>query len=259
MSRFLSVVRSGGLSLSVIASLTSCAKTMPESEIPKSNIPNFAYRRDNDPVLAAAAEKARMSFDKFRDTYKNCKAPNSDDFVVKFPVKENGNTELFWLNVTSIDGNKISGTYNSDGIDIPSVHQDAPATTMVDLIEDWKFDDGYTSMGGFSCLVFAKDTIAQLNGIDTSGPDKGAEAKKKLAAHWKDLEAQAKTKKVVEMYHEDLDTLKEIQLVERLYKGNHGVDGTVDQIADICGLPPGMVQHARNFYELRKQDFKRKR
>lgn len=259
MSRIIRTFRTAVLSLSVIANLTACEKPMADSEIPKSNIPNFAYRRDNDPALAKATEQARTSFYKFRDAFKNCKAPNSDDFVVKFPVKEKDNTEFIWLNVTSIDGNKISGTYNSDGVDIPSVHQNDPATALVDQIVDWKFDDGYTSMGGFSYLVFAKDTIAQLNGLDTSGPDKDAEAKKKLAAHWKDIEAQAKTKKVVEMYHEDLDTLNEIQQVERLYKGNYGFDGTVDQIAEICSLPPEMVQHARNFYELRKQDFKRKR
>lgn len=231
---------------------------MPESDIPKSNTPNFVYRKAGDPAIESATQEARASFEKFRAAYRNCKAPNSDDFVVKFPVTENGNTEVFWLNVTSIEGDKISGTYNSDGVDIPSVHKNAPVTTMVNQIEDWKFDDGYTSIGGFSCLVFAKDSIAQLNNIDTSGPDKGVEAKKKLVAHWQDLENQAKTKKQVEMYHEDLDTLNEILLVERLYKGNHGIEATTQQIANICSLPPQIVLSARNFYALRKNDFKRR-
>lgn len=241
-------------SLGVLSLLTICGCKLlaapNEQDTPQES--RIIKITKNDPELAKASAEARKTFNIFKESFEKNKSYKSATFSVKFPVTEKDVTEFFWLQVSGIEGNKIAGTHDCDGVDILSVHPGVPATIMADKINDWLLYDGTASKGGFSILAICKRSLEQMNRIDTSTPATEAAAKQELLKHWKTLERQAKANEALNASASDQATLTQILLVERLYKGNHGVDASTKQVADICGLPPEMVQAVNNVCELRK-------
>ncbi|MDP3510403.1 MAG: DUF2314 domain-containing protein [Candidatus Melainabacteria bacterium] len=238
-----------------VALLCGCTRLAEIINVLSAPETTTIYRPKNDPELAKATDEARKSFKVFKAAVMANKKALPGTFLIKFPVSENGVTEFFWLRVTRISGNKISGTFDSDGIDFPRIKEGQTTTVMAEQINDWQIDDGSTAKGGFSIMVVTKDTIDQINDIDASTPERESTSKLELLKHWKDLEAEIKTKDKVQMDEVDRATLGLIRQIERLYKGNHGVDATTKQVADICGLPPELVQAATNYDDIRKSNF----
>ncbi len=253
MSRLFKIARTTSTGVVGLALTLMIAGCNPLSNVSEKGEPlesRITLMSKNDPALAKASAEARRTFSIFKDSFERNSSNESATFSVKFPVKENDITEFFWLKVTQIVGNKIYGVHDCDGVDIKEVHPGLPASVMADEINDWILWDGKESKGGFSVFVIAKQSIAQINGLDVSTPKKEATSKQELLAHWKALESQAKANKPLETVEGDSATLNEILLIERLYKGNKGIDGTNEQIADICGLPPELVQAVNNLSEI---------
>jgi len=258
VSRLSTIARASALCLLSITILSGCTRLTEILEQVKSPETTTIFRPKNDPALAKSTNEARKSFKVFKGAVKARKVIAPGTFLIKFPVSGNGITEFFWLRVTGIDGDKISGTFDSDGIDFPKIKEGQTTTVMAEQINDWQIDDGSTAKGGFSIMVVTKGTIEQINDIDASTPERESAGKLELLKHWKDLEAEIKTKDKVQMDEVDRATLGLIRHIERLYKGNHGVDASTKQVADICGLPPGLVQAATNYDDIRKSDFTEK-
>ena len=252
VSRLTTIARASALCLFSITILGGCTRLAEILEQVKSPETTTIFRPKNDPALAKSTDEARKSFKVFKAAVKARKVITPGTFLIKFPVSENGVTEFFWLRVTGIDGDKISGTFDSDGIDFRKIKEGQTTTAMAEQINDWQIDDGSTAKGGFSIMVVTKDTIEQINDIDASTPEKESTGKLELLKHWIDLEAEIKTKDKVQIDDVDRATLGLVKHIERLYKGNHGVDASIKQVSDICGLPPEMVQAVNNVCELRK-------
>jgi len=206
------------------------------------------YRKGNDPVLAKAAAEAKAHWSTFSKAFAEQnkdsveKAEGDALFQVKAPATGNGATEHFWINVDGIKGDDISGSYDCDGIEVKSIHENDPVHVKLADIEDWMMTVNGQKQGGYSVLVLIYKGIAQTNHINDESADKGAAQYAKLQQHWAKVDAS----KGETLTDEDKSTMELVSLVERIDLGNNGSLPTDEDLAKTCHLPVEMVKSIRH-------------
>jgi uncharacterized protein YegJ (DUF2314 family) len=100
---------------------------------PEDPVVNF----DDDPELNAARDRARIAFAKLAPRYAKG-VPEGDHLIIKAPFDtDSGGTEWMWVEVTAIDGDKISGILVNDPFDIKGLKNGAQVQAHAPDIFDY--------------------------------------------------------------------------------------------------------------------------
>jgi len=103
---------------------------------------------DDDPLMKAAVEKSRRSWPKFVAAYE---ARTGENFSVKAPVTNAGNTEFIWISVTSLEGDRIYGTLGNDPGNLGNLKLGSKVSVPVAELNDWCYVDARGNLtGGFT-------------------------------------------------------------------------------------------------------------
>jgi uncharacterized protein YegJ (DUF2314 family) len=120
-------------------------KALQESDqIPVIAVP------DGDPRMVAAVEEARKRWPEFVKAF-GSRQPGQT-FAVKAPISKGGHTEFIWLQVSEIEGEKISGKIDNDPVDLDLRCGETVTVTLNDL-NDWAFSEGEQTTGLFTLKV----------------------------------------------------------------------------------------------------------
>ena len=86
--------------------------------------------------MAAATERAINEVDAF---ISDLKTGRSKDYAVKAPIKDNGETEHFWLTEVTFDGAKFTGTIDNEPGMVSNVKMGQKWTLGKKEISDWMY------------------------------------------------------------------------------------------------------------------------
>lgn len=108
-----------------------------------------------DPAMEAAIAEARAHFPDFR---KRVEAGAEGEFFyikMAFPVKGKNASELMWVEVTRLQGDKIEGTLSNDPVEDTGYKYGDPVAATVDQVEDWCVSDEQDStLAGYYTVKF---------------------------------------------------------------------------------------------------------
>lgn len=108
----------------------------------------------DDPLMKQAVEKARQDWPKFVAAFENNAGEN---FSVKAPVTNAGNTEFIWITVTTIEGERIYGELGNDPANLGSLKLGSRVSVPVADLNDWCYLDADGNLkGGFTIEVMRK-------------------------------------------------------------------------------------------------------
>lgn len=244
-----SVVRA--LSLVVVVCSVGACGIIPGMDRAPWEHPRLVFRPADDSELRAAAATAISKFNVFADSFYS-KAPDAKArYMVKIQLAEDGKTETFWLLVSAIDGNKITGTLDSNGANVRSARKGDVMTVNVAEIKDWFINDDDSYRGGYSMLVLEKDHINWLSGFDFASQDANSAKKRALLEHWQQVVARVKSNQPADLYANDTQVLSEVLMLERICQGNSGHVQSYEELAAVTGLPVDLVKAMKEFYALR--------
>ncbi|MHB8902431.1 MAG: YegJ family protein [Thermoguttaceae bacterium] len=86
--------------------------------------------------MAAATQRAIGEVDSF---ISDLNAGRSENYAVKAPITENGETEHFWLTDVTFDGTKFTGTINNEPGMVTNVKMGQKWTLGKTEISDWMY------------------------------------------------------------------------------------------------------------------------
>jgi uncharacterized protein YegJ (DUF2314 family) len=89
--------------------------------------------------------KARQSWPKFVAAYE---ANAGQDFSVKAPVTNAGNTEFIWITITSLEGDRVYGELANDPADLGSLKLGSKVSVAVAELNDWCYMDAERNLVG---------------------------------------------------------------------------------------------------------------
>ncbi len=105
---------------------------------------------EDDPRMAAAVQEAR---DRFPEFVAAMEQQRGENFSVKAPISNNGNTEFIWLEATAIENGIIYGVLANEPMDLGKLKiGDRVKTTVADL-NDWAYYADDQLVGGFTVKV----------------------------------------------------------------------------------------------------------
>jgi uncharacterized protein YegJ (DUF2314 family) len=139
--------------------MTGCsAPADTQTIVERALADEITVRDDEDPAMQAAFKKARDSLDAvFQKT-------ELSDLSVKVGVKEDGNTEYFWLNDLSRTGNRFSGVINNEPRIVTHVRFGQRYEFGHDQIVDWTYVDAESGkmQGNFTgCALLSHEPPEQ--------------------------------------------------------------------------------------------------
>ena len=82
-----------------------------------------------------AVEEARRTFEIFRGHWAG-RGPQ-DSFLAKIPLREDGNSEIIWIEVTGLEPDYIHGTLANEPVNVEGYHLGDRIETPVGDIYDW--------------------------------------------------------------------------------------------------------------------------
>jgi uncharacterized protein YegJ (DUF2314 family) len=109
---------------------------------------------DDDPAIRHAAERARSEWPTFVAAFECGKGEN---FSVKAPVTYKDVTEFIWIEVTSIEGDRIYGKLANNPFRLGPMRLGSKVSVAVETINDWTYVDPSDQLkGGFSIEAVTK-------------------------------------------------------------------------------------------------------
>ncbi len=108
----------------------------------------------DDPLMKQAVEKARQEWPKFVAAFESNAGEN---FSVKAPVTNAGNTEFIWITVTTIEGERIYGELGNDPANLGSLKLGSRVSVLIADLNDWCYVDADGNLqGGFTIEAMRK-------------------------------------------------------------------------------------------------------
>jgi uncharacterized protein YegJ (DUF2314 family) len=105
----------------------------------------------DDPRMQAAVARAREGWAVFVAAYEQ---RAGESFNVKAPVTHGDNTEFIWIEVTSIEGDRVYGTLGNDPASLGPLKLGSKVSVLVEDLNDWLYIDRQGKMaGGFTIEV----------------------------------------------------------------------------------------------------------
>jgi uncharacterized protein YegJ (DUF2314 family) len=98
--------------------------------------------------INAEVEEARRRFPEFVEAF--MRASGDDMFAVKCAFPHQKGVEHMWINVTVMEGERITGMLDSDPLDVPGLKAGAVVTKTLDELSDWLVIAGGQQLGGFT-------------------------------------------------------------------------------------------------------------
>lgn len=98
-------------------------------------------------IMLAAKQKAQKSWDAFEDAYQS---KIGDAYRVRVPASQGKVRENVWLEVTSIDGDDVTGTIVSNPLKLKTLKAKDSLTVPKKDVGDWFYERGQQSLGGFT-------------------------------------------------------------------------------------------------------------
>jgi uncharacterized protein YegJ (DUF2314 family) len=108
---------------------------------------------DDDPLMKKAVATARRDWPKFVAAFE---AKAGENFSVKAPVTAGGNTEFIWIEVTTIEGDRIYGKLGNEPGNLGSLELGSKVSVPVADLNDWGYLDGGKMVGGFTVEAIGK-------------------------------------------------------------------------------------------------------
>lgn len=115
----------------------------------KESPDNIKFRAVNDPEVLKANATARRRLPEFVKAFQS-KA--GQGFNVKIAFRDGEDTEHMWVKVSKIDGATISGSLNSDPIQVKNIKAGDPVSLNQSQVEDWTYTDRAGKRQGLFCL-----------------------------------------------------------------------------------------------------------
>jgi uncharacterized protein YegJ (DUF2314 family) len=108
----------------------------------------------DDPAMVRAVEQARAEWPKLVAAFE---AGAGENFSVKAPVTEAGNTEYIWITVTAVEGDRVYGRLANEPANLGALRLDSKVSVSVTDLNDWCYvDAGGQMVGGFTIAVVQK-------------------------------------------------------------------------------------------------------
>jgi uncharacterized protein YegJ (DUF2314 family) len=142
------------LRLAVLALLAATTLVSPAQS-------NFATVRTDDPVMAAAKQKARETLPGFL-TLAKAPRPSTEGFSVKVGIRDRGHTEFFWITSFEHKDGRFSGTINNELRNVRNVRFGERITFTDTEIADWLYiDDGKMKSNYTGCAILKHEPAKQ--------------------------------------------------------------------------------------------------
>jgi uncharacterized protein YegJ (DUF2314 family) len=108
----------------------------------------------DDPIMQAAEATARTRYPEFAAAWES---QSGHDFMVKAPVERNGITEFIWINVTTIEGERLYGTLGNEPFQLAGLSLGSKVSVNVGDLNDWGYLDPQENfVGGFTIIAMQK-------------------------------------------------------------------------------------------------------
>lgn len=105
---------------------------------------------EEDADMKAAVAEARSKWPEFLQAYSSRQAEN---FAVKAPITSAGQTEFIWIEVETIEGDRISGKLGNEPANLPGFKLGSSVTVNLSELNDWIYMTGEQMHGGFTIKV----------------------------------------------------------------------------------------------------------
>jgi uncharacterized protein YegJ (DUF2314 family) len=131
---------------------------------------------DQDPRMKAAVEEARRTFGTFREHWA-ARGPE-DSFLAKVPIRDEGNSEIIWIEVTGLEPEYIHGTLANEPVDVEEYRLGDRLEVPVSEIYDWAIakHGADAPLGLFTEKVVRAIQREAREAIDKSDPDPDPDA-----------------------------------------------------------------------------------
>lgn len=145
--------------VSAIFLLSACS---PETTLEKAQSDKITFVEKDDPAMLRAFEKARATLDEFLSRAES-PAPGESGFAVKVAVKQNDETEYFWITPFNRKGDRFSGEINNEPQSVTNVKLGQNFEFSRADIYDWTYMDAKDSMKGnfTSCALLTHEPPEQ--------------------------------------------------------------------------------------------------
>lgn len=128
----------------ILAALLLTALAFPPAAaqglVDRSRREDIVRMQDEDPAMAAALRKARLTLDDFLRTAASPPA-NASAFAVKVPVSDDRDTEYFWIVPFSRDGDSFKGRLGNMPRLVRHVREGQEIRFSKSQIVDWMYVD----------------------------------------------------------------------------------------------------------------------
>jgi uncharacterized protein YegJ (DUF2314 family) len=119
------------------------------TSVERSGQPAVRYVSDDDPMMAAAIEKARSTADRFIAA-NAAPTANQADFAVKVPVRDGEHVEHMWMIAVRHENGRLFGTINNEPLDVTTVQLGDQFQIAKNEISDWMYVDDGKLVGGYT-------------------------------------------------------------------------------------------------------------
>jgi uncharacterized protein YegJ (DUF2314 family) len=116
------------------------------------SVDKFVSARVGDGELAGAAKEARRRWPQFTEAFSHRRP--GQNFAVKKRFTDGEQPEHMWIEVFSIEGSTIYGRLANEPKYNPKLKIHDNVSALDSEIEDWLYNDGPTTVGGFQIAVF---------------------------------------------------------------------------------------------------------
>ena len=115
----------------------------------------YSFQKNDDPEMSKAVQQAKDSLPEFEAAFRARKP--DEKFAVKAIMHGNNGSEYKWINVTTLQENKMVGRLEKDSVVMPSVKAGMTVSVAKNDIEDWAYiDSKHDQHGGFTQAVLQK-------------------------------------------------------------------------------------------------------
>ena len=116
--------------------------------------PNYVKIQNDDAALVKSRGEVAATLPIFWKHF-DAKANGDGIFTIKADVKTEGSAgEHIWIDVTGRKGDEVTGTLADDPHTLAGMKMGSPVTVHSADIEDWTFDRGGKTYGGYSIRAF---------------------------------------------------------------------------------------------------------
>lgn len=145
--------------ITTIFLLLFATSAFAESFADRAKNDDIAFMKDADPAMQRAFKKAHATLDDFLQKNRS-HPPGTSDYAVKVGISDSGNTEYFWINDLSKQGDKFTGKINNEPRLVHTVRFGQNYTFTKSQIVDWVYLDSVKRrmFGNFTaCALLTKE------------------------------------------------------------------------------------------------------